>query len=68
MNLTFKLHVALIVSHPELSNEVLINGFGRIVIVFEREPIPISADDVLVVTEKLPPTLLSFSRILIASE
>eukprot|EP00345_Euplotes_harpa_P000042 CAMPEP_0168317990 /NCGR_PEP_ID=MMETSP0213-20121227/213_1 /TAXON_ID=151035 /ORGANISM="Euplotes harpa, Strain FSP1.4" /LENGTH=135 /DNA_ID=CAMNT_0008318973 /DNA_START=3208 /DNA_END=3615 /DNA_ORIENTATION=- len=67
VNLTLRLQVALIESQPELSNAVFLKGFGLIVIVFEYEPIPISEVDVFVVTVKLPPTLLVFSLILIAS-
>lgn len=38
VNLTIKLHSALIVSHPELSTEVLTNGLGDIVIELVIEP------------------------------
>lgn len=62
-----RLHVAPTVSHPELSKLVLTNGLGTIVILFAYEPIPISADEVLVVTENDPPTALLLPLILIGN-
>jgi len=65
VNFTTKLQLAPTISHPELFKLVFTKASGRIVIVFEKDPKPISVVEVLVVTVKLPPTFLSFCLILI---
>ena len=60
---TLKVHVAPTVSQLLLLKDVLVNGLGVMVTEFDIDPIPMSAEDVFVVTEKLPPTFCVFSLI-----